>query len=148
MSKKTVRFTHRAVIDGEKNERVKKDFDNCCDGNRSDYKRPFGSSRPKVNGLLERGSKNTKNLVAYRGGHGSYGDLRNYGYSSHRGHGLRGAGIIGGIVAGSLIAGAIRESRADASDVSRCQETYKSFDSETGTYIGYDGERHICPYLD
>ena len=109
---------------------------------------PLAQSRPMVNDLAERGSENSKNLVAYRGSHGSYGDHRNYGYSGHRGHGLRGAGIIGGIVVGALIAGAIRESRADESDVSRCQETYKSFDSETGTYMGYDGERHICPYLD
>lgn len=25
-----------------------------------------------------------------------------------------------------------------------CQRKYKSFDAQSGTYLGYDGERHVC----
>jgi hypothetical protein len=29
----------------------------------------------------------------------------------------------------------------------RCEATFKSFDPESGTYMGYDGIRRTCPYL-
>jgi hypothetical protein len=29
----------------------------------------------------------------------------------------------------------------------RCDRRFKTFDWETGTYMGYDGHRHRCPYL-
>ncbi len=29
----------------------------------------------------------------------------------------------------------------------RCEATFRSFDPRTGTYMGYDGFRHRCPYL-
>ena len=80
--------------------------------------------------------------VAWRNGHRGGG----YGHRNHRGIG--GGAIIGGIVAGALIAGAIRESRASGGDIDRCEESYQSFDRSSGTYLGYDGERHVCPYLD
>ena len=80
--------------------------------------------------------------VAWRNGHRGGG----YGYRHHRGIG--GGAIIGGIVAGALIAGAIRESRASGSDVDRCEASYRSFDRSSGTYVGYDGERHVCPDLE
>lgn len=83
--------------------------------------------------------------IAYRGGHGQGGS---HGYYGHHRHGFRGAGIVGGIIAGALIAGAIRESRAGSSDIERCESAYRSFDADTGTYMGYDGERHVCPYLE
>lgn len=86
--------------------------------------------------------------VAYRSFRGDRGDHRNYGYSHRRHRGIGGGAIVGGIIAGALIAGAIRESRADSSDVSRCEDAYRSFDLATGTYVGYDGERHVCPYLE
>lgn len=83
--------------------------------------------------------------VAWRGGHGHWG-------GGPRGHwhgrgGWWGPGIVGGIVAGALIAGAIREGRADDSDMAQCADRYRSFDPASGTYLGYDGERHVCPYL-
>jgi hypothetical protein len=31
--------------------------------------------------------------------------------------------------------------------VARCQARYRSFDPESGTFLGYDGFRHPCPYL-
>jgi hypothetical protein len=34
-----------------------------------------------------------------------------------------------------------------SSAAQHCADTYRSFDWDTGTYMGYDGERHVCPYL-
>jgi hypothetical protein len=31
--------------------------------------------------------------------------------------------------------------------VARCEATFRSFDPDTGTYMGYDGVRRPCPYL-
>jgi hypothetical protein len=73
---------------------------------------------------------------------------RGYGY--RRGGYRRGYGagaIIGGIIAGTLIAAAIRERRAGDDDMRRCAYEFRSFDPVTGTYITYEGEERICPYL-
>jgi hypothetical protein len=64
----------------------------------------------------------------------------------NRGNGA--AGVIGAIIAGTLIAAAIREGRADDSDLERCAEDFPDFDYETGTYINRYGDERICPYLD
>jgi hypothetical protein len=29
----------------------------------------------------------------------------------------------------------------------RCEATFKTFDPDSGTYMGYDGRRHRCPYI-
>lgn len=29
----------------------------------------------------------------------------------------------------------------------RCEATFRSFDPSSGTYVGYDGVRRMCPYL-
>jgi len=59
-----------------------------------------------------------------------------------------GAGaLIGGIIAGTIIAAAIREGRARDYDMRRCAYEFRSFDPVTGTYITYEGEERICPYL-
>lgn len=93
----------------------------------------------------------TQNVEQVRYGygnrHGGYGYGGGYGRGYGRHRGIGGGAIIGGIVAGALIAGAIRESRASGGDIERCEQTYRSFDASSGTYTGYDGERHICPYL-
>jgi len=31
--------------------------------------------------------------------------------------------------------------------VARCEARYRSFDRRTGTFLGYDGKRRLCPYL-
>lgn len=62
-------------------------------------------------------------------------------------HGRNAAGIIGAIIAGTLIAAAIREGRADKSDLRACDEDFPDFDYETGTYIDRNGDERICPYL-
>jgi hypothetical protein len=33
----------------------------------------------------------------------------------------------------------------DADSVAYCQQTYRSYDLTSGTYLGYDGLRHSCP---
>jgi hypothetical protein len=30
-------------------------------------------------------------------------------------------------------------------DVAYCMQTYRSYDPASGTYLGYDGQRHPCP---
>lgn len=71
-------------------------------------------------------------------------------YGNRRGNGGNialgiGAAIIGGIV---LSEAARAEHRnAHGSDWDRCARTYRSFESNTGMYTGYDGVRRTCPYL-
>jgi hypothetical protein len=73
-------------------------------------------------------------------GHRGYGG---YGYG-HRGYGYGGAAL-GGLAAGAIIGGAIANSRAQASDSAYCSQRFKSYDPASGTYLGYDGQRHACP---
>ena len=77
---------------------------------------------------------------------------RGYGYRRgpyrrgyRRGYGA--GALIGGIIAGTLIAAAIRERRAGDDDMRRCAYEFRSFDPVTGTYITYEGEERVCPYL-
>jgi hypothetical protein len=35
----------------------------------------------------------------------------------------------------------------DAEAYARCSARFRSFDPDSGTYMGYDGDRHRCPYL-
>ena len=44
------------------------------------------------------------------------------------------AGAIGGIAAGA----------GDDGSYARCDARYRSFDPESWTYLGYDGDRHYC----
>lgn len=79
----------------------------------------------------------------------------------HHRHGGWGPGIAG-FAAGALIGGALAaQSRpyyapgyyapppsygvVDADDVAYCQSRYRSYDVRSGTYLGYDGQRHPCP---
>ncbi|HLH96032.1 MAG TPA: BA14K family protein [Xanthobacteraceae bacterium] len=34
---------------------------------------------------------------------------------------------------------------ADPDAIAYCQQRFRSFDPATGTYLGYDGQRHPCP---
>ena len=71
----------------------------------------------------------------------------------HHGHGWRhrhhygtGAAAYGGLAAGAIIGGAIANSQARANDaVAYCAQRYRSYDPASGTYLGYDGNRHACP---
>lgn len=89
-------------------------------------------------------------------------------------HYRRGGGFVPGLVAGAVIGGAIANSYAygpnyyyapgyyddsyyyddsapavaaapGGDDVAYCMQTYRSYDPASGTYLGYDGQRHPCP---
>jgi hypothetical protein len=49
---------------------------------------------------------------------------------------------VGGIIAGAAIADA-----ASQDGYNRCAAEFRSFNPETGTYVGYDGVVRACPYL-
>lgn len=105
---------------------------------------PAGATPVTPKAAVVQTSASNLQSVAWRGGRG-YGHGPHYGH--WRGHRGWGPGIVGGLVAGALIAGAIREGRADDTDFERCEDRYRSFDRASGTYLGSDGERHVCPYL-
>lgn len=82
--------------------------------------------------------------VQYRRGHRGPG-WRQRGWH-HRRHYGNGAAALGGLAAGAIIGGAIANSRAQAGDAhAYCSQRFKSYDPASGTYLGYDGNRHPCP---
>ena len=81
-----------------------------------------------------------------------YGRYRGYGYD--RGYGYRRGGVaLGGLAAGAIIGGALAAQAAQGgdggspsrADVAYCSKRFKSYDASSGTYLGYDGNRHACP---
>lgn len=85
--------------------------------------------------------------VRWRGG------WRHHGYYGHRGwrngYYHRGPGFgpaLGGLAAGAIIGGAIANSNAQAANSDAyCSRRFRSYDPASGTYLGYDGNRHPCP---
>jgi hypothetical protein len=79
-------------------------------------------------------------------------------WRGHRGWDGDGVGLGLG-VAGALLGGAIIANEYDGDGyydgtaydgddgVGRCAATFRSFDPNTGTYVGYDGIVRPCPYL-
>ncbi|GAB1717907.1 MAG: hypothetical protein NTAFB05_29490 [Nitrobacter sp.] len=54
--------------------------------------------------------------------------------------------MMGGLAAGAIIGSAIAGSQARAADGDAyCFRRFKSYDPASGTYLGYDGNRHPCP---
>jgi hypothetical protein len=75
---------------------------------------------------------------------------RGYYYRRDRGNALA-AGALG-LATGAIIGGAIaQQQRApvyaapNQSAVAYCAQRYRSYDPASGTYLGYDGQRHPCP---
>ena len=88
------------------------------------------------------GSAQPLETVQYRRWHHGY---RHHGWHHRRHHGT-GAAVLGGLAAGAIIGGAIANSQARANDtVVYCAQRYRSYDVASGTYLGYDGNRHPCP---
>src|SRR4051794_16731216 len=73
-----------------------------------------------------------------------------------------GAPVAGGLVAGALIGGALAApynapgyygpaygapayGPPPGDEIGYCMQRYKSYDPNSGTYLGYDGYRHPCP---
>ena len=90
--------------------------------------------------------------VQYRrhGGHGWRHHHRHGWRRGYHGHGYygNGAAVLGGLAAGAIIGGAIANSQAQARGgdaVAYCSQRFKSYDPASGTYMGYDGNRHACP---
>ena len=74
-------------------------------------------------------------------GRGYYGRYGRYGSGYYR----NGPAVLGGLAAGAIIGGAIANGQARANTDSYCSQQYRSYDSASGTYLGYDGQRHPCP---
>lgn len=80
--------------------------------------------------------------VQYRRWHHRH---HHYGWHDRRHYGA-GAAVLGGLAAGAIVGGAIANSQARANDaVAYCAQRYRSYDPASGTYLGYDGNRHACP---
>ena len=83
--------------------------------------------------------------VYYRGWGGYRG-----GFGGYRGFGV-GPAIIGGLVLGGIIAsqrpyyGYPGYYGYSGNSVGYCMSRFKSYDPNSGTYLGYDGYRHPCP---
>lgn len=82
-----------------------------------------------------------------------HSDIQNVYYRGHRGYrygrGAIGLGIAGAVIGSAIIANEGYRARRYRSVSARqqCADTYRSFDWDSGTYMGYDGYRHVCPYL-
>ena len=88
----------------------------------------------------------TVEQVRYRGGY-----HRGWDHGWRRGHDwrhgyYRSGPALGALAAGAIIGSAIANSQASASNADAyCSQRFRSYDPASGTYLGYDGERHPCP---
>jgi len=103
---------------------------------------PLGAPSSSIGGIT--GSNKTVEHVQYRDGRRYRGNGYRRGNGGNIALGI-GAAIIGGIVLSEAARAEHRSSHG--SSWNRCAQTYRSFDPDTGTYTGYDGIRHTCPYL-
>jgi hypothetical protein len=108
---------------------------------------PFAPGKPAIDAPTE------ASQVQYRR-HGGYGGRGYYGRRNGNGLGI-GLGIAGAVIGGAIIAGESRRRYYSNDEYydsgsygsARCAAAFRSYDSDTGTYTGYDGETHRCPYL-
>lgn len=91
----------------------------------------------------------------YDGRRGYYGPRSRYGYHGRPYRrvdpGAAAAAGIVGLATGAIIGGAIanqgapaRVQTVDPNYIQYCSQKYRSFDPASGTYLGYDGQRHRC----
>jgi hypothetical protein len=110
--------------------------------------------------------------VRWRGGGGSWGGRGHWGGPWRGGYGYRGWGaapFVGGLAAGAIVGGALAYPRyysgpypdayvdnyaydtyaddnyAGGDAAGYCAQRFRSYDPRSGTYLGYDGQRHPCP---
>lgn len=98
-------------------------------------------------GRRARGGRTLRRGRAMRRGRGYHRGRRGYN-RGRRGYWRRdvnpGAAVAAGIF-GAAVAAAIASSGMSTSQYhAACDRKYKTYDRETGTYMGYDGERHPC----
>ncbi len=83
--------------------------------------------------------------VRWRGG-GLHQGWRHHGWRHGYNRSYGWGPAVGGLAAGAIIGGAIANSRAQAAENDAyCSQRFKSYDPSSGTYLGYDGQRHACP---
>jgi hypothetical protein len=89
----------------------------------------------------------------YRGGaryaRPYYGRSYGRGYYGRRDSGAAAAAGVIGLATGAIIGGAIANQQAQAQApnpdwIAYCSQKYRSFDPASGTFLGYDGQRHVC----
>lgn len=107
----------------------------------------FGMNNAHAAGPVQNPSSSSAEVtqVQWRGKHWDY---RNHHHGWRHGHWRsRSWGpALGGFAAGAAIGGAIANSRAQAlENDAYCSQRYRSYDPRSGTYLGYDGQRHPCP---
>ena len=90
-----------------------------------------------------------------------WGPYRGPVYHNHYDGGDVAVGIIGGLAVGTILGSALAAPRYVPAPVyetvpvygaapysgdwyAYCASKYRSFDPRTGTYLGYDGYRHVC----
>jgi hypothetical protein len=75
------------------------------------------------------------------GGYAYYGPDYSYDYGpdyAYYGNGYYDEGTAVAVVPGAVAV-------APGADATWCAQTYRSYDPASGTYLGYDGQRHPCP---
>jgi len=98
--------------------------------------------------------------------HADQGQIEQVRWYGRRGWGWGGGAFVGGLAAGAIIGGAVAAPYYYGSpyyagpgyppppeaygpppdgDVQYCMQRYKSYNPNTGTYLGNDGRRHSCP---
>jgi hypothetical protein len=122
-------------------------------GSKANAARSSGSAHPGGGGMRPGGGGGGGYHGGYHGGGGGGG----------------GGGFLPGAIAGAVIGGAIASQGYDGpgyyppgpayyddgaaagpppgddDGVAYCMQTYRSYDPQSGTYLGNDGQRHSCP---
>ena len=64
----------------------------------------------------------------------------------HRGgRGGDGGAVAAGVLGGLLLGGIIASEAQRSNSVDYCMRRFRSYDPQSGTYLGRDGYRHSCP---
>ena len=80
----------------------------------------------------------------YRPGWGWYRPGAGWGYYDNSGAWIA-AGVAGLALGAAAAAAASNNAAVDRDAIAYCSRRFKSYDPNTGTYLGYDGFRHPCP---